>query len=282
MKDYAKFIFANFLLLLANTFISAQVGIGTSSPASSAKLEILSTSQGFLPPRMTFAQRNAIASPAQGLIIYCTDCVLNGQVQVYNGISWVLFDGQPSSVKIGTQVWMSENLNVTTYSDGSAIPQVTDPTAWAGLTTGAWCWYNNSSSLYSAYGKLYNWYAVTDARGLCPSGWHIPTDAEWTTLESYLGGQSVAGGKLKTTGTSQWNPPNTSATNSVWFNGMPGGVRDGSSGYSINMGNYAYWWSSTNFSSTQAYERIAFYNNAMTGSGLGSKKDGLSVRCVKD
>jgi len=106
-----------------------------------------------------------------------------------------------ASVKIGNQVWMSTNLNVDIYRNGDIIPQVTDPTAWAELTTGAWCYYNNDSLKGAIYGKLYNWYAVNDPRGLAPKGWHIPTDEEWITLVNSLGGDTVAGGKMKSTGT---------------------------------------------------------------------------------
>ena len=117
-------------------------------------------------------------------------------------------------VTIGSQVWTTNNLDVKIYRNGDAIPQVTTSTAWAALTTGAWCWYNNDSATNAAtYGKLYNWYAVNDSRGLAPSGYHIPTDVEWTKLTDYLGGLSVAGGKIRTT--SGWTAPNTGATNSV-------------------------------------------------------------------
>ena len=103
-------------------------------------------------------------------------------------------------VKIGEQWWMQENLNTATYMNGDPIPNITNSGTWAGLSTGARCYYNNDSTNYSpAYGALYNWYTVTDLRGLCPAGWHVPTDAEWTTLTSYLGGESVAGGKMKET-----------------------------------------------------------------------------------
>ena len=122
---------------------------------------------------------------------------------------------------------MDKNLDVDRYRNGDPIPKVTDPTAWVALTTGAYCYYNNDSATYAAtYGKLYNWYAVNDPRGLAPAGWHIPSDAEWATIETCLGGASVAGGEMKETGTIHWQSPNTGATNSSGFTGLPGGYRN--------------------------------------------------------
>src|SRR5450759_3473794 len=132
------------------------------------------------------------------------------------------------SVTICTQVWMLKNLDVSTYRNGDLIPKVTDPTAWSALTTGAWCWCSNDSATNaSTYGKLYNRYAVNDPRGLPPTGWHVPSDAEWNTLITCLGGDPfVAGGAMKETGTTHWQSPNTDATNSSGFTGLPGGLRD--------------------------------------------------------
>src|ERR1035437_4904310 len=128
------------------------------------------------------------------------------------------------SVTICTQSWMLKNLDVSTYRNGDLIPEVTDGSAWSALTAGAWCWYNNDSATNaSTYGKLYNWYAVNDPRGLAPTGWHVPSDAEWTTLSTCLGGNAVAGGAMKETGTTHWTSPNTGATNSSGFTGLPGG-----------------------------------------------------------
>ncbi len=207
------------------------MGIGTNTPDPSAKLEVQSTNSGFLPPRMTFAQRNAIVNPAAGLLIWCTDCDSSGQVQVFNGNRWSnMCDGNAAapivvavnlpSVTIGTQIWSTKNLDVARYRNGDPIPQVTNPTQWASTRTGAWCWYNNDSATYaSTYGRLYNWYALNDPRGLAPQGWHVPTDEEWTILTDYLGGLSLSGGKMKST--TGWNAPNTGATNSSGFTGLP-------------------------------------------------------------
>ena len=185
------------------------------------------------------------------------------------------------TIVIGTQQWMEKNLDVMTYRNGDVIPQVTDPTAWLGLTTGAWCYYNNDPANGEIYGKLYNWYAVNDPRGLAPQGWHIPTLDEWTTLGTLLGGNAVAGGKMKTTGTTRWMTPNSSATNESGFAGLPGGYRGLSGGF-FNVGNNVMWWSATQASSTSARYRNLL---ASSGSLLGSDANifyGFSVRCLRD
>ncbi len=147
-----------------------------------------------------------------------------------------------SEVRIGTQIWMTRNLNVSRYRNGDPIPQVQDPSAWAALTTGAWCYYENNTVNGTTYGKLYNWYAVNDPRGLAPTGYHVPSDGEWTTLTTFLGGESVAGGKMKAT--TLWNSPNTGATNSSGFTGLPGGIRN-RFGSIFDIGFNGNWWSSS-------------------------------------
>jgi uncharacterized protein (TIGR02145 family) len=155
------------------------------------------------------------------------------------------------NVTIGSQVWSSTNLDVTTYRDGTPIPQVTDPTQWAGLTTGAWCYYANNSTNGTTFGKLYNWYAVagihdtdpnTPNKILAPTGWHVPSDAEWTSLITFLGGSSVAGGKMKSTNT-LWQSPNTGANNESGFTGIPGGLRYYLDGVYFDLGGAGNWWS---------------------------------------
>jgi uncharacterized protein (TIGR02145 family) len=194
------------------------------------------------------------------------------------------------TVTIGTQTWTTKNLDVTTYRDGTVIPQVTDPAAWAALTTGAWCYYNNSTAQGTTYGKLYNWYAVvgihdtdpsTPNKTLAPAGYHIPTDAEWTTLITFLGGADVAGGKMKSIGTSLWQSPNMTATNISGFTGLPGGERF-SIGTFIRIGYDANWWSSTVWSSTDAEYFNVNYNNNDANNFNDSKKGGFSVRCLMD
>lgn len=186
-----------------------------------------------------------------------------------------------SEVQIGTQKWMTKNLNTSRYRNGDLIPQVTDPTQWGNLTTGAWCYYDNDQSNGQIYGKLYNWYAVNDPRGLAPSGWHVPTDAEWTTLTTSLGGDNVAGGKMKESGTTHWNGPNTNATNTSGFTGLPGGFRNhGGTFYSI--GHSGSCWNSTESVTPDAWCRFLYYNSGTVGRAANVKDIGFSVRCLRD
>jgi uncharacterized protein (TIGR02145 family) len=185
-------------------------------------------------------------------------------------------------ITIGNQAWSSTNLNVSSYRNGDVIPQVTDQTTWNSLTTGAWCWYNNDSVTYAAtYGKLYNWYAVNDTRGLAPSGWHIPTDAEWTILTNYLGGTSIAGGKMKKNGTSNWKSPNTGATNESGFSALPGGSREFNGAFT-NVGNFGCWWSASENNTTNA--GFSYLDHSFAGVLIlnDNKKRAFSVRCVRD
>jgi hypothetical protein len=196
------------------------------------------------------------------------------------------------SVTICAQTWTTNNLDVTTYRNGDAIPQVTDPTAWANLTTGAWCYYNNDAANGPIYGKLYNWYAVTDPRGLAPQGWHVPSDAEWNKLVKCIDPSAdttcqnctqsaTAGGAMKETGTSHWISPNTGATNSSGFAGLPGGYRD-YVGTFYDIGHFGSWWSSTESSASGAWGRfLGFFNSSVT-SYDNYKTEGFSVRCLRD
>jgi uncharacterized protein (TIGR02145 family) len=189
-----------------------------------------------------------------------------------------------NTVQIGTQCWMKENLKTTHYRNGTPIPNVTNNSTWVGLTSGAYCWYNNDYATYGAtYGALYNWYAVDNSNGLCPTGWHVPTDAEWTILTNFLGGQSVAGGPLKGTGTAHWNSPNTGATNSSGFTALPGGERNYVNGNFASIGNNGFWWSSTAHSTTNAWSRMLYYHgSSVFRSSTYKRGTGFSVRCVRD
>ena len=282
VKQTKLFVFI--FLLIATVSSQAQVGIGTATPATSAQLDLTSTTKGFLPPRMTTVQRDAIASPAAGLVIFNST---TNSLQLYTGSVWVSITTPSTTavflptIVIGTQQWMSKNLDVAFYRNGDPIPQVTDPTAWAALTTGAWCNYNNDSTQGNKYGKLYNWYAVNDPRGLAPQGWHIPSDAEWTTLETSLGGTSVAGGKMKEAGTLNWTSPNTQGNNNSGFAGLPGGYRYNDGSF-LNVGGNGYWWSSTEFNTPLAWYRILYYNNGSINRVNYTKLYGFSVRCIRD
>ena len=200
---------------------------------------------------------------------------------------------QYKTIVIGTQEWMAENLKASRYRNGDLIPVVTDATVWAGLTTDAACWYNNDSATYNCpYGKLYNWYTVADARNLCPTGWHVPSDAEWNRLVKYLDAtadtacinclqSSLAGGMMKSAGTQYWLSPNTNATNSSGFSGLPGGTRFNDGSY-YNIGGNGHWWSSTQNSTTGAWNRNLPYSNGGVLRNDYNKRLGFSVRCVRD
>jgi len=187
---------------------------------------------------------------------------------------------QNGEVQIGNQIWMTKNLNVSRYRNGDPIPQVTDPTQWANLTTGAWCYYNSDPTNGTKYGRLYNWYAVTDPRGLAPAGWHVPSNEEWNTITIFLGDAFVAGGKLKSV--DGWQLPNAEATNSTGFTALPGGIRN-NLGVFTTVETKCYLWSSSNSNSSFAYGR---YLTNDTGSlafpYTFNKKYGFSVRCIKD
>jgi uncharacterized protein (TIGR02145 family) len=185
------------------------------------------------------------------------------------------------TILIGTQTWMAENLKTTKYNDGTTIPLVTVNSAWAALITPGYCWYDNDAATYKAtYGALYNWYTVNTGK-LCPTGWHVPTDAEWTTLTTSLGGESVASGKLKETGITHWLSPNTGATNESGFTALPGGDRSYSGTFS-HIGIYGSWWSSTEYGTYYAWFRYVYYDDGGVHRYYGYKQDGFSVRCLKD
>jgi uncharacterized protein (TIGR02145 family) len=193
-----------------------------------------------------------------------------------------------TTVQIGTQCWTQSNLKVSKYRNGDNISNITDTTAWSLTTTtstGAWCNYSNDAANDTLYGKLYNWYAVNDSRGLCPTGWHVPSNAEWTTLTVFLGGYSVAGGAMKSTATQPtpggWNAPNTGATNVSVFTGLPGGYRDSGGGF-VYLGTSGYWWSSSGAGSGDALFYSLSRNYEYVRSGTGHLSRGSSVRCVKD
>lgn len=204
-----------------------------------------------------------------------TDSGLSSSLNLENSVQQIKI----ASIVIGTQVWMAKNLDVSQYRNGDIIPQVTDPAKWSRTTTGAWCWYNNDSATGAVYGKLYNWYAVHDPRGLAPEGWHIPSDSEWHATGTYLGG--TAGGKLKEKGITHWFDPNVDATNSTRFSGLPGGYRS-------EIGQYCYinylglWWTSSEYNLTSAwYRRLLCYSNFLDWWRF-PKTMGLSVRCVEN
>lgn len=182
-------------------------------------------------------------------------------------------------VQIGTAFWMQQNLDVEYYRNGDLIPQVTDPTKWANLTTGAWCYYQNNTANGVVYGKLYNWYAVNDPRGLAPKGWHVATNSEWITLTNELGGTAVAGGALKST--EYWTSPNTGATNSSGFTAVGGGARIAQAAFA-NKGIWGAWWTADNDTEGISFYRIVYNDNTKSEGYHIYNQYGMSVRCVKD
>ena len=189
---------------------------------------------------------------------------------------------QYATVIIGTQEIMSENLRTTNYRNGDPIPTELNDETWGSTTSGAYAIYDNDNANDAIYGKLYNWYAVADARNMCPIGWHLPTDGEWTTLIEYLGGEGVAGGKMKTTGTQYWLTPNTDATNESGFTGLPGGVRLYFVGIFNGVGTGGLWWSSSEFSAASAWYCELSWNGGSAARNNIAKQNGFSVRCLRD
>jgi uncharacterized protein (TIGR02145 family) len=187
------------------------------------------------------------------------------------------------TIVIGNQEWMAENLKTSVYRNGDPIANVTDNNQWASLTTGAWCYYNNDSQYDCPYGKLYNWYACTDSRGLCPIGWHVPTFTDWNNLDYFV---ELSSEQLKSTGTLEsgtglWHAPNTNANNNLGFSAIPGGIRNFSNGSFSAIGN------SSNLSSTTiagpVWSYILDYSNSYTFLYDNTvESDGLNVRCIKD
>jgi hypothetical protein len=185
-----------------------------------------------------------------------------------------------NTVQIGLQVWMSENLKTSRYRNGGSIPYVVGNTDWQALTTGAWSYYDHDASNNAVYGKLYNWYS-TQGDTLCPTGWHVPSDAEWTTLTDYLDGESVAGGKMKSAGTAYWNSPNRGATNESGFSALPSGFRDFYNGSSYNIGEIAFFLSSAESNNERTWSRILNYSSGEVRKGSSIKQIGFSIRCIR-
>jgi len=185
------------------------------------------------------------------------------------------------TVTIGTQVWMTKNLDVVTFRNGDPIPEAKSNEEWekAGENKQpAWCYYDNDPANGAKYGKLYNWYAVTDSRGLAPVGYHVPSDAEWTILTDFLGGQDAAGTKMKSK--SGW-AENGNGTNTSGFSGLPGGDRYGYGAFD-HIGNFGAWWSSTEANTGDAWYRSLYYLNGTVNRYSNVKEDGFSVRCLRD
>jgi uncharacterized protein (TIGR02145 family) len=231
--------------------------------------------------------------PATGLMagtyrVYAKDAAGNlsaASVDNVTIVGLVDIDGNAySTVVIGTQNWMAENLKVTKYRTGDNITNITTDSAWSSNTSGAYGVYDNDETTYlNSYGRLYNWYAVdnSSSRYICPEGWHVPTTNEYNTLSTYLGGNSVAGGKMKETGTTYWQSSNTSVTNSSGFSARGSGLRDNTYGTYTLLNLRTWFWVANQFDRTRAYYRELSTNESVTIYRT-SKKYGMSVRCLED
>jgi len=185
------------------------------------------------------------------------------------------------TVSIGSQVWMAENLKTTTFRNGETIPIITDDSQWAGMTGSAYCNYGNDLDNGSTYGRLYNWYSVNDSREIAPAGWHVASLEEWEVLIEYLGGEDVAGGKLKESGNDHWEG-NSGSTNESGFTALPGGGRYQYGVFNL-IGYLGYWWTATEHSTTNAkYISMGWSNSAVSTPSPEKKYFGYSVRCIKD
>ena len=184
-------------------------------------------------------------------------------------------------IAIGTQVWMKENLRATRYNDNTAIQNVADSMIWSVLSTAAYCDWGNAPESSAVYGVLYNWYVVDDPKGICPTGWHVPSDEEWSVLADYLGGDSIAGSHLKEKGNEHWVFQNFGADNSSGFTALPSGHRHIFGSFST-LGYFGFWWSSTGADSAKAWDRFVSYNDSAIGRSLVENINGFCIRCLRD
>lgn len=184
------------------------------------------------------------------------------------------------TVRIGNQIWMAENLRTTKYNDGTSIPMVVDKNAWIVLSTPAYCWYNNDTIFKNSYGALYNGFTINTNK-LCPSGWHVSTDAEWTALVERLGGENSAGGKLKESGTINWSDPNLGATNESGFSALPGGTRY-TNGLFFSNKTAGYWWTTSRSKELNGWYRSLNNSTSAVSKNYHDSTNGFSVRCVRN
>ena len=299
MKNLILFITISIITIGNNL---AQVGISTDSsqPENSAMLDIKSTNKGLLVPRLTQDQIRTITNPVNSLLVFCTS---DDKFYAYLASSseWkeVLFgtgtlapacgtpiadvrDGKTyNTVQIGTQCWMSQNMNIGTRINGNQA-QVNN-----GIME-KYC-YNNLETNCDIYGGLYQWdemmqfTSTPGVQGICPEDWHLPTDAEMGILITYLGGLSMAGGKMKEAGTVRWLSPNTGATNESGFTAVPGSFRDYQGNFSTPLGERASFWTSTQNGSTYGWDYTLYYNQTEAIHFSGAmKSNGFSVRCIKN
>ncbi len=296
---------------------AGNVGIGTTDPVPSAQLEMSSTTKGFLPPRMTRDQIAALENPANGLMVIDAD---EGKLFIFDstGYTWKSVEYGTESIAgqctgtisdidgniynvlpIGTQCWMKENLKTTKYRNGTPILHVEDNTTWESITdTGAYAWYDNDISWKDKYGALYKWYTTIDTNGLCPTGWHVPSEQEWTILTNYIGGtvsphgqklkscrqvNSYLGGDCATTEHPRWDEYISGyGTDNYGFSGLPGGIRGLDGGF-FGLGTRAWWWATiTPYSGGYTPCRELFYNDNTIQTNYWDARCGGSIRCIRD
>ena len=189
------------------------------------------------------------------------------------------------TVIIENQEWMAENLKVTKYNDGTKINIEPNSNNWSTNNQPTYCFFNNDSTYNSKYGNLYNWYVIKDEvninKNVCPIGWHVPSEIDWNILINYLGGEKIAGGKLKEIQITSWNQTNENTTNSSLFTALPSGYRNNGGNFG-SIGNYGYWWTSTELNSIDAYYKGMYSNSESISTNNSNKKLGLSIRCIKD
>jgi uncharacterized protein (TIGR02145 family) len=267
--------------------IERKIGSGTYAVVGTTGIDINTFSDIGLMPNTTYTYRVYSYNTVGNSTPYSNELTISPSITDLDGNTYQL-------VTICNQTWTKTNLNVSKYRNGDIIPQITDATQWRNITTGAWCYYANTSSYGTTYGKLYNWYAVNDPRGLAPLGYHIPTDSEWTSMINCLdpnsnGGATapnIAGSKMKEIGTTHWNGSNADANNSSGFTGLPGGYRNNDGAFNP-IGIQGYWWSSSESNITIGINTFAWSRNLNYNFGSVIKNNfattcGFSVRCIKD
>jgi uncharacterized protein (TIGR02145 family) len=255
---------------------------------------IIKNSQSYNSLRIYYQDSLTIYYPVEVIdkIVFENDAQSNELIRIFikgfpqsyflSGIDSIdFYQDEYQPITIGRQVWMLRNLNVDHLRNGIEIPEVQESDQWLNQKLGAWCYFDNNPEYGPIYGKLYNWYAVYDPRGLAPKGWHIASEAEWATLLKYLGGEDIAAIKLKEKGTDHWPVPNSDATNESGFTALPGGGRL-DDGLFSEISETGYWWTSKMYDASRAWVRnVLSYTNLIL-TDYYDKVDGFSVRCVKD
>lgn len=271
--------------LVSNSVAASEVKIAYNG--NSENIKILKSTTAEKPMQYTIGDRLKITGKSGNFSTIIIDIPTQSKTIMFTFTPCTDADGNNYSVvQIGTQTWMAENLKTTKYRNGATIPNITSNTDWANLYhVSAYCWYNNDSAANKdTYGALYNWETAVNNNIIAPTGWHVPTQAEWTALITYLGGESVAGGKLKDISTILWASPNLGASNSTGFNAIPAGERTGFVGTFGEINNVGHWWSSTrsDIGYDYAWYYSLYHDYEQISSASANYHLGLSIRCIKD